>query len=76
LEIHLKNPIERDFEFEAMCGSSGGEPWRFQFKAEIGDIIEAFDRFVKTPIGAPDAESVGKRFNRIFYKNIPEHDRG
>jgi hypothetical protein len=71
LEISLKNPIERDFEFEGMCGSAGGEPWRFQFKCEAGDIVEAFDRFVRTPIDAPDAESVARRFNKIFYKNIP-----
>ena len=70
LEIRLKNPIERDFEFEGMCGSTGGEPWRFQFKCELEDIVDAFDRFVRTPIGAPDAESVGRRFNKIFYKNI------
>jgi hypothetical protein len=71
LDINLQNPIERDFEFEGMCGCAGGEPWRFQFKCEVGDIVEAFDRFVRTPPDAPDAASVGRRFNRIFYKNLP-----
>jgi hypothetical protein len=75
LKIHLKKPIERDFEFEGMCGSTGGEPLRFQFKCELGDIVDAFDRFVQTPTDAPDAESVGRRFNKIFYKNIPKRGR-
>ena len=66
LEITLKSPIERDFEFEGMCGCAGGEPWRFQFKSEIADIVEALGQFVRTPTGTPDTE----RFNEIFYKGI------
>jgi hypothetical protein len=71
LEIRLQNPIERDFEFEAMCGCAGAEPWRFEFKCEIEDIVEASDRLLGTPPDAPDAETLGRRFNRILYKQIP-----
>jgi hypothetical protein len=72
LVIKLQYPIERDFGFKGMCGSAGGEPWRFEFKCEIADIIEAFDRLSKTPPDAPDFAIVGQRFNRIFYKSIDD----
>jgi hypothetical protein len=70
LEITLQNPIESDFAFEGICGSAGGEPTKFKFKSSVADIVEAFDRLAKTPAGAPDADSLRKRFNKIFYKAI------
>ncbi len=72
LEIKLQNPIERDFAFKGMCGSTGGEPWSFEFRCGIADIIEAFDRFSRTPPDAPDAASAGRRFNRVFFKSIDD----
>ena len=70
LEIRLQNPIERDFAFKGLCGCAGGEPWRFQFKCDVGRIVEAFDRFSRTPADAPDAASLGRRFSKIFYEGI------
>jgi hypothetical protein len=71
LEIRLQNPIERDFAFEGFCGSAGGEPWRFHFKCDVGRIVEAFDRFARTPPDARDAAGLGERFSKIFYEGIP-----
>jgi hypothetical protein len=48
VNIELQNPIESDFAFEGMCGCAGGEPWKFEFKCEISDIVEAFDRIRMT----------------------------
>jgi hypothetical protein len=70
LKITLQYPIESDLAFEGMCGCAGGEPWRFAFKCEIGDIVEAFDRLSVTPSGAPDFAFVAQRFNKLFFKNI------
>jgi hypothetical protein len=70
LNIELQNPIESDFAFEGMCGRAGGEPWKFEFKCEIGEIVEAFDRLSRTPQDAPDFVFVAQRFNRIFFKSV------
>ena len=75
LNIELQNPIESDFVFEGMCGSAGGEPSRFEFRCEITDIIEAFDRLSGTPQDAPDFAFAGQRFNRIFFKSIEDCTR-
>ncbi len=72
LQIDLQNPIEDDFSFEGACGSSDGEACRFQFTSTISDITNAFDRFVRTPVDAPDAEYVSKMFNKQFFKAIPD----
>jgi hypothetical protein len=71
LEIKLQNPIEDDFSFQGTCGSSDGEPWRFQFKSGIADIVEAFDQLSRTRVGAPDAQFLAKKFNKVFFKEIP-----
>lgn len=67
LEINLQNPIEDDFAFKGMCGCSGGEPWSFEFRVTILDLVNAFDRFVRTPADAPGAESAERNFNKIFF---------
>jgi hypothetical protein len=71
LDIRLRNPIERDFAFEGICGSTGAEPWRFHFRCDQERIIEAFDQFARTAPDAPDAPSLGRRFSKIFYEGIP-----
>ncbi len=72
LEIALQNPIERDFSFDGLCGCSGGEPWKFNFRCEIADIVEAFDRISRTPPNAPDLASAERRFNHFFFKSITQ----
>ena len=58
-----------------MCGSAGGEPWRFQFKCEVADIVEAFDGFVGTPIKLRLGWKVqGKDSTRHFIKTSA-HDK-
>jgi hypothetical protein len=71
LDITLTNPIERDFSFEGMCGSAEGEPYRFQFKSQIADIIEATDQLLRTPVGAPELPHLCKKFNKFFFKEMP-----
>ena len=71
LEISLRNPIEREFSFEGICGSADGEPHRFQFKSEVADIVEATDRFLRTPPDAPDTPMLQKKFNKFFFRAIP-----
>ena len=72
LGVTLREPIQGDFEFEATCGSSGGESWKFGFRAEVGVIVEAVDRLFRTPLGAFDAASLERRFNRLFFRSIPD----
>ncbi len=70
LDITLTNPIERDFSIEGMCGSAEGEPYRFQFKSQIADIIEATDQLFRTPAGAPELPYLCKKFNKWFFREI------
>jgi len=70
LEIILQNPIEDNFSFEGSCGALGGETWRFEFKSDIADIIEAFDPLSGIPPAAAEATSAGERFNKLFFKSI------
>jgi hypothetical protein len=71
LEIILENPIERDFALEGICGASGSEAWRFEFRSKIDDIINGFDQLSQTSPGAPELASLGRRFNSFFYSCIP-----
>ena len=69
LKIKLQNPIERD-AFEGLCGSLAGEPWKFEFRCEVLNIVEAFDRLSGTRPDAPDFTFVGQRFNSLFFKGV------
>ena len=70
LNVLLRNPLESDFAIEGVCGCAGGEPSRFEFRSELADFVEAFDRLVSTPADAPDAASSARLFDKAFYKNI------
>jgi hypothetical protein len=71
LDVLLQEPIERDFSFRGMCGCGGGEPSRFGFTAEVGDIVNAFVP-AKIPQDAPDAPFAARRFNERFYRALEE----
>ena len=78
LEITLQHPIDSDLAFEGLCGSTGGETTRFQFRSTTSDITEALDqfsgmsdRFAETPIAAATTDSAAEKFNRTFFKSIP-----
>ena len=74
-DITLQNPLEDDFAFEGICGSSGAETWRFEFKSIQDDVYRAFDGFVRTPlvpqITEIEAGVEARKFNRTFFKSIP-----
>ena len=68
--ITLRNPIERDFVIKGMCGCAEGEPYRFEFKADIHDIIQGTDALMRIPTDAIEAPSLLRRFNQHFYKQL------
>jgi hypothetical protein len=77
LDVTLQHPIEGSFSFEGICGSSGGETSRFQFKSDAADIIEAYEQFVMnsdkyagTPLAKANDENITAIFNRKFFKCI------
>ena len=78
LEINLQGPIERDFSFEGVCGSSDGETTRFSFKSEVADIKKAYEEFASgngqyagTLVGDRLSEGHASAFNSTFFKSIP-----
>jgi hypothetical protein len=71
LRILLQNPIERDFAFEGICGSTGAETWRFQFSCNVATIIDATNQLLRTPPDAPDFPRLARRFNTLFYESVP-----
>lgn len=74
LDITLQNPIEDDFAFEGICGSSGAETWRFEFKSTQDEVYRAFHGFVRTPLAQITEAEAGveaRKFNRTFFKSIP-----
>jgi hypothetical protein len=71
LNITLRNPIERNFAFQGICGAAGCESWRFEFKNDHLDVVNAFDAISRTAPDAPDFKSLARRFNKHFYRGIP-----
>ena len=70
ISITLRNPIERDCSIQGLCGCAKGEPYKFQFKADIHDIIQATDALLRTPSDGPEVPSLLRRFNKHFYKEF------
>lgn len=69
-DITLRNPLERDFFIEGMCGCADAEPHRFQFRAELLDMINATDQLFRAPPDAVELPSLLRKFNPLFYKQI------
>lgn len=68
--ITLRNPIERNCVINGMCGCADGEPYRFEFRADIRDIVHATDALLRIPPDAPEAPSMLRRFNKHLYKQL------
>jgi hypothetical protein len=66
--ITLRNPIERNCVIKGMCGCADGEPYRFEFRADIQDIVEGTDALMRAPIDAIEVQSLLSRFNKHFYR--------
>lgn len=69
--IILRNPLEREFIIEGMCGCADAEPHRFHFRAELLDMVNATDQLFRTPPDAIELPSLLRKFNSLFYKQIP-----
>lgn len=72
LKITLREPIERDLIIDGLCGCSDGEPYCFQFKAEIADIIKASHQLLRISIDSVEAKSLLNRFNLSFYRQFEQ----
>lgn len=69
-DIILRNPLERDFILEGICGCAEGETHKFHFHSELSDIVNATDQMFRTPLDAVEMPSLLRKFNRLFYKQI------
>jgi hypothetical protein len=80
LQLILHPPIEDDFAFEGLCGSTGGETTRFHVRTAARDVIKAMElfmdmsgrsgRFKDTPIGQAYDDQATEIFNDIFFRSI------
>ena len=71
IDMTLRLPIERDFALSGVCGCAGGEPWRFEFRAEKADLAAAYTALFSTPQGS-DAEAAAEVFNKLVFKTLTE----
>jgi hypothetical protein len=71
LEVKLQEPITEDFAFEGLCGSSGGEPWKFEFRSPRSEIIAAIRSMDKISTEVNGTAIANSEFNRKFFADVP-----
>jgi hypothetical protein len=71
VKVTLKNPLERDFAIEGLCGAAGCSSSRFEVRCSLSNMINAFEPLSRTDPAAPDFEYQAKKFNKLFYSNVP-----